>query len=142
MGHLFNYQSVIDAAKLSINMKKQVRRLFAISSCLLLTSCFSIGTVSSDNYEMNQKRFIEAEVFQTLSDHQVLAYDENYTVISIIDNNDEFYDGKKIRGYFTMFDTYSYYTKDDFRKTVPLLVRNGRKGLNKTSDMAKEYDLR
>lgn len=76
---------------------------------------------SEDNIS-KENTYLNLSIFQTLSKHEALAYTNNYDVVKIETATDTYYDGKKISGYFTLVDTYSYTTRDDFYKTVPVYV--------------------
>lgn len=122
-------------------MNKKVCLLFVLIGCTLLTSCYTVGIVGTVNYKLDKKYFIGAEVFHTLSDHQALAFDDEGVVVSIIDNKNVLYDGKMIMGTFTMSGTYSF-NDDGYQRTVPLLVRNGRKKEVTSTLPTTGYDLR
>lgn len=130
---------------------KKIEILLVMTCCVVLTSCFSFSTLPTynqlnnqpndqTNYELNKRSYIDVKVFQTLSNHHALAWDNDYNVVSLYDDSQVFYDGKLIRGYWVMTDTYSYETKDDFTKTVPSLVPYIRNGKTQKSTSRPVYE--
>lgn len=97
-------------------MKKILSFLFSI--LFITTSCSSLS--QSDNHK--EYRSLSVTIFQTLNKNEALALTPNYDVVKIVSYDDIFYDGKKIRGYFVLIDTYSYENMQNVIKTVPVYM--------------------
>ena len=87
--------------------------LFSLSSCM---------TIPLAKSSIGDTVYIRAKVFQALNENEALAIDEG-VVIKIITTKELFYDGKEVSGYYKMIDTYTYKTKDNSTKTVPVLIK-------------------
>ena len=114
-------------------MIKKIELLCAAACCLLLSSCFSLAnssgahSIQGGNYELGRKYYLNVDVFQTLSEHKALAWDKDYVVVCVEDDEKVFYDKKRIEGFYTMVDTYTYETTEGREKTVPLFKPYNRK---------------
>ena len=102
--------------------------LFWISiTSLLLSSC---GITSSIASEISSDRaYLTVKVFQTLGEFEGLAHTEHGDLLKVVDNSDEMYDGKVIRGTFIRTGTYSYVSIVDdreFQRTVPVYEKTVR----------------
>lgn len=74
------------------------------------------GNISRENAHLNLK------VLQTLSVNEALCVTEKYDVIKFETITETLYDGKQIRGKFTLVNTYTYEAKNGTIKTVPVYV--------------------
>ena len=102
-----------------------VASLSIVATC---TSCFTTlalmtasdannrGNISRENAHLNLK------VLQTLSVNEALCVTEKYDVIKFETITETLYDGKQIRGNFTLVNTYTYEAKNGTIKTVPVYV--------------------
>ena len=102
---------------------KHLIMLLAVS--LLLSSCgiFSIGAASGKN--IGDRCVLKLEVFQTLSRNEALCVETSLysnDVYKIITESNLLYDGQVIRRRWVLVDTYTYETKDNRIKTVPVLM--------------------
>lgn len=77
---------------------------------------------SSSAYFGNSRAYISGHVFQTLSRNECLVSTNNYNVLKIESYSDVFFDEKPINGVYIFVGTYSYVTKDDRNKVVPIYV--------------------
>ena len=108
-------------------MRKIVKHLIMLLAVsLLLSSCgiFSIGAASGKN--IGDRCVLKLEVFQTLSRNEALCietslYSSN-DVYKIITESNLLYDGQVISGTWVLVDTYTYETKDERIKTVPVFM--------------------
>ena len=94
-----------------------------LSSCGIVTNTAStsntIGTKLGDRCNLNLK------VFQTLSKTEALCTQEgsySIDVYKIVTETNILYDGQIIGGTWVLVDTYTYETKDNSIKTVPVLM--------------------
>lgn len=74
---------------------------------------------------------LELKIVQTLGKGEALAITENYDVVKIESLTELYYDGKRLYGYFTLLDTYTYKTTQGMWKTVPVYVRSREYRKNK-----------
>lgn len=103
----------------SMNPFMKYRILFTLLSVVLLLSSCSVLK------EQGSKRYLNVKVLQTLSKTEALVvpnsqYDTN--VYKVITSNEMLYDGKVIRGWYVLIDTYTYVTVKDLQKTVPVYI--------------------
>lgn len=94
--------------------------IFALTSCGTLQSVFS-----------RDVKYIDGKIIQTHSSHAGLVMIEegmDYMIVMLVDPDKVFYDRKRVHGYYRLVDTYSYYNKDDIRKTVPVYVKRNYTG--------------
>ena len=98
-------------------MKKLLSILILTISTLCVTSC----GIMNNNINAEQTH-LNVEIFQTLSKTSALAHTTgwDYKVVKIITNNEVYYDGKTISGWFKLVDTYTYESKGSGIKTVPV----------------------
>lgn len=87
-----------------------------MSSCVYMPDGGYAGTMGT-----------KLRVFQTLDTNEALVwysnYESNYNVAKVVTNKEVLYDDLVLYGDFVIVDTYTYYTKNDVRKTVPVLMR-------------------
>lgn len=77
----------------------------------------------SSNNISRKKTYLNLTIFQTYEGNRAaLAWTKNYDVVKIETVFDVYYDGKQINGNFTLIDTYSYETRGERVKTVPVFV--------------------
>ena len=110
-------------------MKEIVKHLIMLlTASLLLSSCGIVtntGTVSTTT-KLGDRCNMELKVFQTLSRSEALCmetrlYSSN-DVYKIITESNLLYDGQVISGTWVLVDTYTYETKDERIKTVPVFM--------------------
>ena len=99
----------------------------AIAICTTCTSCFTtmalMAASESSNNISRKKTYLNLTIFQTYEGNRAaLALTKNYDVVKIETVFDVYYDGKQINGNFTLIGTYSYETKDERMRTVPVFV--------------------
>lgn len=75
------------------------------------------------NDEHGKARYLYVEIFQTLSKYEALARTKDYDVVKIETGSEVYYDGKNVSGNFCLAGTYTYTTKEDRQKTVPVYIR-------------------
>lgn len=93
------------------------RFLPLIIACLcLLGSCGVLNKAP-------QVDILNLKVFQTLSKTEALARTSDFDVVKVIILDDLVYDGKEYSGVFVLVDTYTYTTREDIQKTVPVYMR-------------------
>ena len=97
-----------------------IRKIIVILLALTVFCAQSCSTMRN-NQKVGQT-FLNLKVFQTLSEHEALAFTERYDVVKFISDSEIIYDGKKINGYYVLMGTYSYETKDGVVKTVPVYM--------------------
>ena len=114
-------------------MKNSLRIFFVLAS-VLMTSCANLNNwvherenkdPRAEKVKLARKNsmWLEVEIFQTLSKTEVLALDQKHNVVKIVSLSDKLlYDGLELWGEYVLIDTYSYYNKDKFKKTVPVYV--------------------
>lgn len=96
-------------------MKKLLSLLCVTVPMLLTTSC----GIFSNNINSEQT-YLSVEIFQTLSKYEALACTSDWKVVKVITSEDVYYDGKSLSGTYVLVDTYTYETKDERIKTVPV----------------------
>lgn len=104
-----------------------MKRVFTVFALIITSLCFTscgIFTKNVNNISKEQAS-LEVEIFQTLSSTSALAYttSNNYKIVKIVTENEVYYDGKTISGWFKLIDTYTYETKDGNIKTVPVFQK-------------------
>lgn len=101
-----------------------MKRLISILAMVIATLCFTSCGVMQNNINSEETR-LNVEIFQTLSSTTALAHTTgwDYKVVMIKTNNDIYYDGKTITGWFRLVDTYTYESKGNGIKTVPVYQR-------------------
>ncbi|MGN1232904.1 MAG: hypothetical protein ACI4UJ_05590 [Candidatus Cryptobacteroides sp.] len=109
-------------------MKEIVKRLIMLlTASLLLSSCGIVtntGTVSTTT-KLGDRCNMKLKVFQTLSRSEALCTQEgshSIDVYKIVTETNILYDGQIIGGTWVLVDTYTYETKDNRIKTVPVLM--------------------
>lgn len=89
----------------------------------LFILCFILLSCSTYNYNQNTNsslKTLSLRIFQTLNEHEALAFTRSYDVVKIIANSDIYFDDKKLYGDFKLVDTYNYITTKGVKKTVPV----------------------
>lgn len=92
------------------------------------TSCFTtlaLTAASDANNRGNISRenaYLNLKVLQTISVNEALCFTEKYDVVKFETITETLYDGKQIRGNFTLVNTYTYEAKNGTIKTVPVYV--------------------
>lgn len=81
----------------------------------------SAGETSSSYDE--DLTYLSVEIFQTLSQTEALAWTKDYKVVKLVTESEILYDGKKVKGEHRLIDTYTYATKGESIKTVPVYSR-------------------
>ena len=109
-------------------MKEIVKHLIMLlTASLLLSSCGIVtntGTVSTTT-KLGDRCNMELKVFQTLSRSEALCTQEgsnSIDVYKIVTETNILYDGQIIGGTWVLVDTYTYETKDERIKTVPVFM--------------------
>ena len=97
-----------------------MKKLALLLLCAVLVSC-SIYSPSSSNIS-KKDTYLYLTIIQTHSEHQALAWTEDYDVVKVMTYGDTYYDGKKLYGRYILIDTYTYTTKDGIVKTVPVFI--------------------
>ena len=96
-------------------MKKTL--LFALM-LLLVSSCSALKDFTSQN-----RKPLDVEIIQTLSINEALAIDNQFHIFKLESFEETYYDGKRVNGNFYRIGTYTYETKDNIQKTVPVYMR-------------------
>ena len=103
------------------------RAIILLSTTLLLLSSCSVFTrVSLSNASIGDKCYLNATIFQAVNSHEALATTSrelNSIVVKLITTEDTYYDGKRVSGNFIMVDTYTYQSKQETIKTVPVFIK-------------------
>jgi hypothetical protein len=86
---------------------------------------------SGKAFSLTGRSKLELKIVQTLGKGEALAITENYDVVKIESLTELYYDGKRLYGYFTLLDTYTYKTTQGMWKTVPVYVRSREYRKNK-----------
>ena len=97
---------------------KHIIILLSLLVSLLFTSCAAMK--SGQGIETT---YLSVEIFQTLNKNAALAHTRDWKVVKIESLEDTYYDGKAISGTFVLVDTYTYETKNETTKTVPVYIR-------------------
>lgn len=92
--------------------------LLSLLVSFLFTSCAAMN--SGQRVETT---YLSVEIFQTLGKNAALARTRDWKVVKIESLEDMYYDGKAISGTFVLVDTYTYETKNEVTKTVPVYIR-------------------
>ena len=93
----------------------------------IFTSCGVIVNNTPQSDISSAQTYLSVEIFQTLSNTEALAHTSNYKVVKLETGTEIYYDGKKINGDFKLTGTYTYTTKDENIKTVPVYTRTSPK---------------
>ena len=106
-------------------MKKKLLLLLSILILLFVSSCSLFRPLS--NTTIGDKRYLNVRIFQAYNNHEALATTNynttNNIVVKLITYEDIFYDGKKVSGNYIMVDTYTYESKQEIIKTVPVFIK-------------------
>lgn len=84
--------------------------------------CMGESSYSFYNYYGQQKK-LSVKIFQTLDEHEALAFTGNNQVVKLETSSEVYYDGKKVTGKFCLSGIYQYITTDTLQKTVPVYIR-------------------
>ena len=106
---------------------KKVLLLLSVSILLLLPSCSLLHRTSVSRATIGDKCYLNVTIFQALNSHEALARTDDITnliVVKLITTEDTFYDGKRLSGTFIMVDTYTYESKQETIKTVPVFIKD------------------
>ena len=119
-----------------------MKRIILLSTIILMfltTSCSLLEITKPKTIRdatVGNICWIDGNIFNTINENEALItlYTEEKInvargfkdpfIIKIITNEEIYYDGKQITGYFIMTDTYSYITRDSIPRTVPVYIRN------------------
>lgn len=112
--------------------KKSMKRIILLSTIILMfltTSCSLLEITKPKTIRdatVGNICWLDVIIFQTLNNQEALAkpYNDQTFNIKIITNEEIYYDGKNISGYYIMTDTYSYIARDSTIRTVPVYMRN------------------
>ena len=105
-------------------MKKALLLSIAVLLCTL-SSC-SLFRTSLSHAAIGDKCYLNATIFQAVNSHEALAttsQERNSIVVKLITSEDTFYDGKRVSGTYIMVDTYTYESKQETIKTVPVFIK-------------------
>ena len=105
---------------------KKTLLLLSVSILLLLSSCSIFTRTSLTNASIGDKCYLKATIFQAVNSHEALATTSrelNSIVVKLITSEDTYYDGKIVSGTFIMVDTYTYESKQEIVKTVPVFIK-------------------
>lgn len=92
-----------------------------LSVIFLTTSCYS---TTIQNANKGSEVWLSVEIFQCLNSGDALAEDSSHNVVKILANSEDLlYEGKVLEGKYVLVDTYSYYNKNNDRKTVPVFMK-------------------
>lgn len=86
----------------------------------MMTTLLS-DTAYTDNVS-KEKTTLHLNVFQTLSENSALAHTNSLDAIAFYSREVQLYDGKRITAKCQLVDTYTYVTKNDVVKTVPVFM--------------------
>ena len=97
--------------------------MFLMTSCCSTMTSYST-TTTIQNANKGSVVWLDVEVFQCLNSGDALARDAKWNVVKVLANSEDlFYEGKVLQGRYVLVDTYSYFNKNDERKTVPVFRR-------------------
>lgn len=131
----FHYGRFFTSRKMLFPLICNILFVFLASCCL--TSCFTTIAALSAISRANQNNisressYLELRIIQTLAKGEALACTEKFEVVKIESLTEIYYDGKRVNGYFTLLDTYTYQTRNGVWKTVPVFVLNKEYRKNK-----------
>ena len=96
-----------------------------LSSCGIVTNTASISNPNTIGTKLGDRCNMKLKVFYTFSRSEALCLQEgSYSrdVYKIVTETNILYDGQIIGGTWVLVDTYTYETKDNSIKTVPVLM--------------------
>lgn len=96
-----------------------------LSSCGIVTNTASISYPYTIGTKLGDRCNLKLTVIQTLSKNEALCLQEGASFINvykIVTNTNILYDGQVVGGTWVLVDTYTYETKDNNIKTVPVLM--------------------
>lgn len=101
-------------------------RILVLTTVMLsLSSCITMSLLSESAHTdtvSREKTTLHLDVFQTLSSRTALASTNSWDVVLFYTRDIQLYDGKKITTRCQLVDTYSYKSKEDLYKTVPVFM--------------------
>lgn len=101
---------------------KKIIIILTFIACL--TSCSAIKHAAHDNTAKGSTVYLSVEIFQTLNKNAALAWTKDLKIVRLDSQEELYYDGKTISGYFVLVDTYTYTAKNEMVKTVPVYIRS------------------
>ena len=107
-------------------MKKKLLLLLSIMILLFVSSCAVFTRTPLYNAKIGDQCYLNVTIIQAFNGHEALAttgYDINSIVVKLTTNEDTFFDGKKVHGDYIMVDTYTYESKQEVIKTVPVFIK-------------------
>lgn len=96
-----------------------------LSSCGIVTNTASISDPNTIGTKLGDRCNLKLKVFQTLSKTEALCWQEGFShldVYKIVTNTSILFDGQVVGGTWVLVDTYTYETKNNDIKTVPVLM--------------------
>ncbi len=105
---------------------KRVLVMLIVISVFCLSSCDTTYYTSDKGKTIDgvEVTHLSIKIFQTfVYEKAALARDKDYDVVKLVSDEEMYYDGKKIEGDFVLIDTYTYETKGERLKTVPVYMR-------------------
>lgn len=96
-----------------------------LSSCGVVTNTSSISNPNTIGTKLGDRCNLKLKVFQTLSRSEALCTQEgsySLDIYKIVTNTNILFDGQVVGGTWVLVDTYTYETKDNNIKTVPVLM--------------------
>lgn len=111
-------------------MKKTVLLFLALIPLLFVSSCYSTTSLSEPRpsvtplakAEIGSYFLLCGEIIQAFNNKEALGRDGDI-IVKLVTNKETFYDGKEFSDYYYMIDTYTYTTKQDVIKTVPVFIK-------------------
>lgn len=91
-----------------------------LTSCGILINNIESSDISSD------LTYLSVEIIQTISKTEALAWTNDFKIVKLETDSEIYYDGKKVIGYFSLKDTYTYISNNGMNKTVPVYTRTNR----------------
>lgn len=110
---------------------KRILVILVVISVFCLFSCDATQYTTDEAKTVEEKledgvevTHLSVKIFQTfVMENAALARDEDWAVVKLVSDEEMYYDDKKVEGDFVLIDTYTYETKDERLKTVPVYMR-------------------
>ena len=124
----FNHSFTKDFERMKEILKPLIMLLavsLMLSSCGVVTNTSSISNPNTIGTKLGDRCNLKLKVFQTLSRSEALCTQEgsySLDVYNIVTNTNILFDGQVVGGTWVLVDTYTYETKDNNIKTVPVLM--------------------
>ena len=124
----FNHSFTKDFERMKEILKPLIMLLavsLMLSSCGVVTNTSSISNPNTIGTKLGDRCNLKLKVFQTLSRSEALCTQEgsySLDVYKIVNNTNILFDGQVVGGTWVLVDTYTYETKDNNIKTVPVLM--------------------